>query len=649
MGKSYDFSGWATRNDLKCSDGRIIRRDAFKHNDGTTVPLVWNHDHVDPFRIVGHALLENRDEGVYAYCSFNDTELGRQSKIYVEHGDITQLSIYANQLKQEGPNVMHGCIREVSLVMAGANPGAYIEEVMMHGEESSDMVRIFTGLDVELYHSDEEEIEEPEVISEEEEKPEKGDEKVSEENKIIEHAEEAKEETVADVFNTLNEKQKTVVYAMIGQALEEAGVGVEEDEDVKHSYDEDDEIEHAEEETVADVFNTLNEKQKTVVYAMIGQALEEAGVDIEDEEESEGGKQTMKHNAFDVEGRYEETEVLSHSEMMAVMDEARKCGSFKTAALEHGITDIEEMFPDNKALNAEPGFVKRDTTWVDEVLNGVHHTPFARIKSIFADLRAEEARARGYVKGKMKIEEVIKMLKRITNPTTIYKKQAIDRDDVLDITDFNLIAWLWKEIKIMWNEELARAILIGDGRDPVTDADNKINEECIRPIWTDEELYTVRVAVEVSESMTAEDKAKAFIKACVKSRKDYKGTGSPAMYMGEDMLTDCLLIEDKNGRVIYDTVEKLAAALRVKRIVPVPVMENLTRTKDDVTYTLGGIYVNLIDYNIGTDKGGEMTKFEDFDIDYNKHKYLLEGRCSGALVKPFAAVAIEFVPESSQG
>lgn len=613
MGKSYDFSGWATRNNVKCSDGRIIRKDAFKHNDGITVPLVWNHDHVDPYRICGHALLENREEGVYVYGSFNDTDLGRHAKICVEHGDITQLSIYANQLKQDGPNVMHGCIREVSLVMAGANPEAFIEEVITHGETSGDAVRIWTGIDFELHHSDEEGeevVEETEVVSEEEteipeeevEEVEKGDTTMAEETKVLEHAEKA-------------ETKKT------------------ENSD----------------KTLKDVLDTLSEEQMQAVYALAGMIVEDMAGEDDEDEESEGGKQTMKHNAFDVEGKYEETEVLSHSEMMAVMDEAKKCGSWKSAALEHGITDIEEMFPDHKTLNAEPGFVKRDTTWVDEVLNGVHHTPFARIKSIFADLRAEEARARGYVKGKLKIEEVIKMLKRITNPTTIYKKQAIDRDDVLDINDFNLINWLWKEIKIMWNEELARAILVGDGRDPVSDADNKINEECIRPIWTDEELYTVRVAVEVSESMTAEDKAKAFIKACVKSRKDYKGTGSPAMYMGEDMLTDCLLIEDKNGRVIYDTVEKLAAALRVKRIVPVPVMENLTRTKADVTYTLGGIYVNLLDYNIGTDKGGEMTKFEDFDIDYNKHKYLLEGRCSGALVKPFSAVAIEFVPESSKG
>lgn len=613
MGKSYDFSGWATRNDLKCSDGRIIRKDAFKHNDGTTVPLVWNHDHVDPYRIVGHALLENRNEGVYAYCSFNDTDLGRQSKIYVEHGDITQLSIYANQLKQEGPNVMHGCIREVSLVMAGANPGAYIEEVMMHGEESGDLVKIYTGLDIELCHADEEEpeeiIEETEVISEEEteipeeettEEVEKGDVTMAEETKVIEHADKA-------------ETKET-------------------------------------DKTLKDVLDTLSEEQMKAVYALAGMIVEDmAGEDEEDDEESEGGKQTMKHNAFDVEGRYEETEVLSHSEMKAVMDEARDCGSFKKAALAHGITDIQEMFPDHKALNAEPGFVKRDDSWVDEVLKGVHHTPFARIKSIFADLRAEEARARGYVKGKMKLEEVIKMLKRVTNPTTIYKKQKIDRDDMIDITDFNLVSWLWKEIRMMWNEELARAILVGDGRDAVTDADNKINEECIRPIWTDEELYTTRVAVEVTQAMTEADKAKAFIKACVKSRKNYKGSGSPTMYMGEDMLTECLLIEDKNERVIYDTVEKLAAALRVKRIVPVPVMENLTRTKEDVTYTLGGIYVNLVDYNIGTDKGGELTMFDDFDIDYNQQKYLLEGRCSGALVKPFSAVAIEFVPESSQG
>lgn len=641
--ENYDFSGWVTRNDLKCSDGRIIRRDAFKHNDGMKVPLVWNHDHDDPYRVIGNVLLENRDEGVYGYGSFNSTKLAHTAKIYVEHGDITAMSIYANQLQQQGPNVMHGSIREVSLVLAGANPGAYIENVIKHGDESdSEEARIYTGIEgLELCHADSSE-------KKEEEKPKKGEEPVAEETKKTETSE--SEETVKDVFDTLTDKQKTVVYALIGQALEEAGVetpdgGEDDEEEMKHADSEG-------EETVKDVFDTLTDKQKTVVYALIGQVLEDAGVEaddtddedeMDDEEESKGGSKTMKHNVFDNEERQED--VLSHSEMTAILEDAKRCGSLKEAVLQHGIEQIDYMFPDAQSMTNEPQFIKRDDTWVTRVLGAVHHTPFSRIKTIFADITADEARAKGYVKGSKKIDEVFSLLKRTTSPTTIYKKQKLDRDDIVDIKDFNIVPWLKGELRMMLNEELARAILVGDGRTSMSE--DKIKEDNIRPIWTDNELYTVKAAVEVAEGATADDKARAFIKACVKSRKEYKGTGNPTMFMNEDILTDCLLIEDKNGRVIYDSVEKLKAALRVSDIISVPVMEGLTREVESKTHTLAGIYVNLADYNVGTDKGGEVNMFDDFDIDFNQYKYLMETRCSGALVKPYSAVAIEFVPVSA--
>ena len=634
MENKFDFSGWATRANLLCSDGRIIRKDAFKHCDGLTVPLVWNHRHNDPNEVLGHALLENREDGVYAYCTFNDTESGQTAKLLVQHGDVNQLSIYANKLKQQGCNVIHGAIREVSLVLAGANPGAYIESVMMHGDESDEEAIVFTGEFIEnidpLFHADTEKKGEPEM---------------AEETKKT-NAENDSEETVADVFNTLTEKQKTVVYAMIGRALEDAAnekVEHSETEEVKHS---DEAVVHADkddsEETVADVFNTLTEKQKTVVYAMIGQALEDA--ENEKVEHSEGGETEMKHNVFDQETTTMD-EVLTHAEMAAIFEDAKRCGSLKEAVIAHGIEDINVLFPDNKAVNKEPEFIKRNDDWVAKVLGGVHHTPFARIKSVFADVTKEQARAKGYTKGNVKVEEVFKLLKRVTNPTTVYKKQKLDRDDMLDITDFNILPWLKGELRMMLNEELARAVLIGDGRDPVEEANDKIDEECIRPIWKMEDLFTVKVAVEHAAGATDDEKANAFIKACVKSRKNYQGSGNPSMYMSEDMLSNCLLLEDKNGRVIYDTVEKLAARLRVREIIPVPVMENITRTDDKTSkvYTLAGIYVNLQDYNVGTDKGGEINMFDDFDIDYNQHKYLMETRCSGSLTRPHSAVAIEFV------
>ena len=579
--ENFDFSGWATRNDLKCSDGRIIRKDAFKNNDGQKVPLVWNHQHSDPNEVLGHAVLENRDEGVYAYCKFNDTESGRTAKLLVQHGDVNALSIYANQLKQQGPNVMHGNIRELSLVLAGANPGAFIESIIKHGEESDEEGIIYTGENITLSHSG------------------TGEQEKDEEK--LEHAD-----------------------------------GVEEKKEDSKMAEEPKKNEG--EETVADVFNTLTEKQKTVVYAMIGQALEDNGID-----NSEGGDEEMKHNVFDNDMENQEN-VLSHDAMETIIADGKRYGSLKESFLAHaeeyGIKEIETLFPEPKSLNNPPEFIKREMGWVQKVMSGVHHTPFSRIKSSFADITEDDARAKGYIKGKLKKEEVFSLLKRTTTPTTIYKKQKLDRDDVIDITDFDVVAWLKSEMRMMLDEEIARAILVGDGR--LASSDDKINESNIRPIWKDEDLYNIKATIEVDASATPDQKAKAAIRAIIKSRKNYKGSGNPALYTTEDFLTDCLLLEDANGRVIYDTEEKLRTALRVSDIITVPVMEGLTR-KDDENNDLDllGIIVNLADYNVGADKGGAINMFDDFDIDYNQQKYLIETRCSGALIKPFSAISIE--------
>lgn len=588
--EKYDFSGWATRNDLKCSDGRTIRKNAFAHNDGQTVPLVWNHDHNDPLNVLGHALLENRDKGVYAYCTFNDTESGQAAKQLVEHGDVTSLSIYANKLKQQGSDVLHGFIREVSLVLAGANPGAYIDSVIRHGEESEEEAVIFTGENVEL--NDDENVDENEVVE--------------------------KSETEND------------------EVKENKGEDQMENEDLKHA----EETATAQsEETVEEVFNTLTDKQKNVVYAIIGQAVEDA------KNEKNEGEENMKHNVFENDNvdntliHKDNGEALTHSEMEEIFKDAKKYGSLKDSALAHGITDIEYLFPEDKYVGEAPGVIKRDTTWVDHFMSKVHHTPFSRIKSMFANLTEDEARAKGYIKGNLKKEQVFSLLKRSTTPTTIYKKQKLDRDDVIDITDFNVVAFIKTEMRDMLNEEIARACLIGDGR--LSSSDDKINEQNVRPIWTDEELYTINKVLALPSSTDADARAKAFIRAAIKARKDYKGSGKPTMYTTEDMLTDCLLLEDKNGRVIYETVEKLATALRVSGIETVEVMENQTRTVDGVVRSLMAIIVNPTDYNVGADKGGAVNMFEDFDIDYNQQKYLIETRCSGALVKPFSAIVIE--------
>lgn len=556
----YDFSGWATRNNLKCSDGRTIMKNAFKGNDGETVPLVWNHQHNDSMNILGHALLKNTNDGVYAYCTFNDTESGRNAKLLVEHGDISALSIYANGLKQQDGKVLHGSIKEVSLVLAGANPGAFIDSVISHGEESDEEAIIYTGEDIVIQHS--------------------GDEDGS----------------VNDIFDTLTDKQKDAVYSLIGAAIEKYS-NDDKEEDDDDDYEEDDE---------------------------------------EDKE--------MKHNLFD---NSDNDDVLNHSEIAAFMNDviadAKKYGSMKESFLAHsedyGIEHIDYLFPDAKTITNTPEFIKRDTGWVAKVMDGVHHTPFSRVKSIFADITADEARAKGYTKGKKKLEEVFTLLKRSTLPTTIYKKQKLDRDDVVDITDLDVVAFLKTEMRTMLDEEIARAILIGDGRS--TAVDDKINETNIRPIWKDDELYSIKYCTELAKEATEDEEAKNFIKSVIKSRKDYKGSGNPKLFTTEDMVTKCLLLEDSMGRVIYDTEEKLRTALRVSEIVTVEVMEDAKRTDTGVDKFLDGILVNLNDYNVGADKGGAINMFDDFDIDYNQMKYLIETRCSGALIKPKSAIVIE--------
>lgn len=574
----YDFSGWATRNNIRCSDGRTILKDAFKHNDGQMVPLVWNHDHNDPLNVLGHALLENRDEGVYAYCTFNDTDAGRNAKALVEHGDVTALSIYANQLKQQGPNVLHGAIREVSLVLAGANPGAFIDSIIRHGEESDEEAIIYTG-----------------------------------ENLVLEHS------------------QHTIVNDKNLDAIK--------DNFTPPSGDKKDEKGEKGEKTVQDVFDTLNEEQKTVVYALIGQALDGSNQNENNEKE---GNDNMKHNVFDQDQKEKEN-VLSHADMENIISEGKRYGSLKDSFLAHaaqyGIDQIDFLFPDAKNVTNQPDFIKRDDSYVQKVLRGVHHTPFSRIKSTHANITADEARAKGYIKGHLKKEEVFTLLKRTTTPTTIYKKQKMDRDDIVDITDFDVVAYIKAEMRMMLDEEIARAILVGDGRS--TASDDKINEQNIRPIAKDDDLYTIKATVTVAAKATEDEIAKAFIKTVIKSRKEYKGSGSPTLFTTEDMLTNCLLLEDNNGRIIYDSVDKLATTLRVKEIVPVEVMEGVTRKADTKTLSLMAILVNLNDYYVGADKGGAINMFDDFDIDYNQEKYLIETRISGALVKPYSAIAFE--------
>ena len=602
--EGYDFGGWATKANLLCSDGRVIMPDAFAHNDGQRVPLVWNHQHSDPDHILGYADLENRPEGVYAHCKFNETDTGNVAKQLVQHGDIVSLSIYANGLTEKKSHVTHGNIREVSLVLAGANPGAGIDSVTLsHGEDSDDEGIVYsdTSLDLaaEVSHSDDT-------------------------NSELSHAD-----------NNSDKKS----------------------EDDK--------------ETVMDVFNTLNEKQKNAVYAMIGAAYEATPPAKDEENTNEEGDTDMKHNVFDTDVQ-KENQVLSHSDITAIISDAKRTGSLRDAAIAHnageithaatdddghqvtyGVANVDYLFPDARNITREPLFIKRDTGWVTVVMGAVKHSPFSRIKSIFADITADDARAKGYLKGNKKVEEVFTLLKRSTTPTTIYKKQKMDRDDVVDITDFDVVSWIKSEMRVMLDEEIARAILVGDGRS--TASDDKINESNIRPIWKDDSLYTIKATVQLGASETETTKGKKFIKAVLKARKNYKGSGNPILLTTEDVLTDLLLIEDTNGRNIYESVDKLATALRVSKIVTSPVLENQTRAGvelvdgDTKTRTLMGIIVNLADYTVGADKGGAVNLFEDFDIDFNQQKYLIETRCSGALTKPYSAIAVEAITEAVGG
>ena len=584
----YDFSGYATRNDLKCSDGRTIRAGAFKDCAGKVVPLVWQHQHGDPMNVLGHALLEEREDGMYSYCSFNDTEPARQAKSLVLHGDVNQLSIYANKLVQKNGDVLHGAIREVSLVIAGANPGAMIDNIAMaHGEDGeSDEAIIYNDDFIDNLGGDFEET--------------------------VEHADE-------DVIEYAEPEEKQEEKKM----AEDSG----------------------KEKTVQDVIDTMTEEQKKVMMYLVGVAAEKGGAKETDKEE---GEEDMKHNVFDGSDEYmgaADQAELTHSQIETIISDGKKFGSLRDSFLAHaddyGIKDIDWLFPEAKTFTDKPEFISRKMEWVSTVMSGVHKSPFSRIKSMFADITEDEARAKGYIKGNLKREEVFSLLKRTTTPTTIYKKQKLDRDDITDITDFDVVAWIKAEMRVMLDEEIARAILVGDGR--LSSDDDKINEDNIRPIWKEADLFCIKK--EVTIGSTDDDTAKNFIRTAIKSRKDYRGSGNPVLFTTEDFLTDMLLLEDSIGHKLYKTEAELATALRVSKVVTVPVMENLTRTvtKSGQAYTntLMGIIVNLNDYNVGADKGGAISMFDDFDIDYNQQKYLIETRCSGALTKPFSAIVLE--------
>ena len=602
----YDFGGYATRNNIECTDGRVICKDAFKDQDHTKVPMVYMHDHMAISNVLGHCLLENREDGMYVYGKFNDTPEGLHAKESVKNGDVQALSIYANRLKQNGRNVVHGAIREVSLVLAGANPGAYIDTIMIHSDDDTEEAEIcFVGentrLETEFGHSDESSQEATEVV---------------------EHADEptTKEDSMPSSTNTETDNR-----------------------------------------TIQDVIDTMDEDQKNVLYALVGLAAEG---DDEDEDSSDEEDTDMKHNVFEGDNT---DNALAHAEDFAeILRDAKRYGSLKESAIQHGYEDlsvddviqhgdgdygignIDYLFPDYRNVTNQPGFVSRKMDWVSGVMSAVGHTPFSRIRTVFADITEDEARAKGYIKGKLKKEEFFSLIRRTTDPQTIYKKQKLDRDDVIDITDFDVVAWLKAEMRVMLDEEIARAILVGDGR--LGSDEDKIQENHVRPVWTDEDFYTIKADVEVDSSATEDDIAKAVIRAAIKARKDYMGSGNPVFYTTEDMLTSMLLLTDNEGRDLYTDENQLARKLRVSRIVTVPVMEGLERDgKGSLTgkkLKLQGLVVNLADYNVGADRGGAVNMFDDFDIDYNQQKYLIETRCSGALTKPYSAIAVETYPKA---
>ena len=615
--KTYDFSGYATKVGIKCSDGRTILQDAFAHCDGKKVPLVYQHLHNDPKNVLGHAVLENRPDGVYAYCSLNNTEAGKTAKALVQHGDISALSIYANSLVQKSSNVIHGVIREVSLVLSGANPEAYIDNLAFEhsdGSITTDESEAFICAGAIIHDG----IEIPEVSDNQDS---------SEES--ISHADDKKDpedqKTVGEVFDTLNEEQKTVVYTMIAQALEtqDGEDGDEEKEDVKHS----------------------NIK----------------------------GDETMKKNIFDKDSAATEVRGLSRADLRAIFNDARQSQStLKNAFLAHGYESISDaladyehqdevlahaatygidnigyLFPDARTTTNTPQFIKRDTEWVSKVFGAAKHVPFSRIKTVLADITADEARARGYIKGNEKADEVITLLKRTTDPQTVYKKQKLDRDDIIDITDFDVVVWLRMEMRMMLEEEIARAQLVGDGR--LSSSDDKIKEDKIRPIATDDAIYTIEI--QIPETATTAQ----MIDEIIKGRKQYKGTGTPAFYTTPDVNGDMLLLKDTTGRRLYNTEADLAAGIRAREIIEVPVMENkvvvltpATVSETGLQKRLVGISVNMTDYSLGADKGGSISMFDDFDIDFNQFKYLIETRCSGALTMPHSAIAywkLETIPK----
>ena len=659
----FDFSGWATKNDLLCADGRTIRKDAFKDDDGRTVPLVYQHNHDDPTRVIGHALLENREDGVYAYCSLNNTDMGRHARECVRHGDFDSLSIYANKLVQRGGDVIHGVIRELSLVLAGANPGAKIEfPILAHGEESETEATIWHGEDEGFEFESGMKLDDDAIEHAEPEKKEEAPAK--EEPKKEEPAKEEakKDETVQDVLDSMTDKQRKVVEYLVAQALG-GDDGAEDEEAEQDAFDEDeDSISHADEkggdETVQDVLDGMSEKQRKVTEYLVAQALESAEEQSDEEEDEddedadeaahsdiEGEEYTMKKNVFDNEVMEQNDNVLTHAQMDTLIQDAKRLGSLRQSVLEHsaeyGIDQIDWLFPEDRSTSNTPMFIQRDMGWVTQVMNAVSHTPFSRIKTLFADITEDEARARGYIKGKQKKTEVFKLLKRTTDPQTIYKKQKLDRDDVVDITDFDVVAWMKQEMRVMLDEEIARAILIGDGR--AEDSDDHISEDHIHSVFhDDEDLFVVRKQY---EAVQGEEKAKTLIKLVRKAWKDYKGSGNAVAYVSEDTLSDLLLLEDSFGHFLYPTKEVVASVLGVQSIVTVPAMADDSTIREDTdadkTYRPLMIIVNLKDYNIGADKGGSVNMFEDFDIDYNAQKYLIETRCSGALIRPFSAIVIE--------
>lgn len=584
----YDFEGWATKNDLCCSDGLIIRKDAFKVNDGETVPLIYNHNHDDIGAWLGHALLENRPEGVYAYCSFNDSPAGQSAKEAVKHGDAKGLSIWANNLQRVGNDILHGVIREVSLVMASANPGAFIESVLVHGitmGDDEDEAIIYTGEPLHIAHAD--------SGKKEDDKPE---EKKSES--------EESDKTVKDVLEDMTDEQKTAVAIIVGQAIKDAKAEKEKDDEK-----EDEEVKH-------NMFEGGGQQKEFISHA-------DAQVIFKDIKRFGTLTESVKYHM--------ENGVLKHA-----MDIDKTGMTVSTGNSTYGINDPSMLFPEYRMLNDRPEFLSRNMGWVEKVMAKVHHSPFSRIKSMFADITEDEARARGYIKGKLKKEEVFSLLKRTTGPTTVYKKQKIDRDDLLDMTGFDFIDWLKAEMRMMLNEELARAYLIGDGR--LSSSDDKIDESCIRPIISDAPLFNVVVKVTVSSTDDENEVARKIIRAIIKNRKTYKGSGKPDFWTYDDIITDMLLIENKNGDSVYKTEDELVTKLRVGEIIPVDPMDGAKLTIDGKSYPLIGVICNLTDYNVGTDKGGEISMFDGFDIDYNQQKYLMETRCSGTLTKPFSAL-----------